>query len=167
MSAVRWMTRRAEKRWVSSTVESTLSSTRSGTERRGPFRRAEPTLRRHGCMAKFKLDPDALPTLAAAEAARLDAMSDDEITAAALADPDNPPLDAEELGRIAAAREVRAVRTRSGLTQAEFARAFHINVARLRDLEQARTRADSVILAYLKVIDEAPDVVRHALRKAS
>jgi putative transcriptional regulator len=118
-------------------------------------------------MAKLKIDPDALPTLAAADAARLDAMSDDEITAAALADPDNPPLDAEELGRIAAAREVRAVRTRSGLTQTEFARAFHINVARLRDLEQARTRADSVILAYLKVIDEAPDVVRHALRKAS
>jgi len=118
-------------------------------------------------MAKFKLDPDALPTLAAAEAARLDAMSDDEITAAALADPDNPPLDAEELARIAAAREVRAVRTRSGLTQAEFARAFHINVARLRDLEQARTRADSALLAYFKVIDEAPDVVRQALRKAS
>jgi putative transcriptional regulator len=117
-------------------------------------------------MAKFKLDPDALPTLAATEAARLDVMSDDEITAAALGDPDNPPLDAEELARIVAARQVRAVRIRSGLTQAEFARAFHINVARLRDLEQARTRADSAILAYLKVIDEAPEVVRQALRKA-
>jgi hypothetical protein len=31
-------------------------------------------------MAKSNLDPDALPTLAATEAARLDAMSDDEIT---------------------------------------------------------------------------------------
>jgi len=40
-------------------------------------------------------------------------------------------------------------------------------VARLRDLEQARTRAGSAILAYLKVIDEAPEVVRQALRKAS
>jgi putative transcriptional regulator len=118
-------------------------------------------------MAKLKLDPDALPTLAANEAARLDAMSDDEITAAARADPDNPPLDAEELARISAAREVRAVRTRSGLTQAEFARAFHINLARLRDLEQARTRADSAISAYLRVIDEAPDVVRQALRKVT
>jgi hypothetical protein len=53
-------------------------------------------------MAKFELDTDALPTLAATEAARLDAMSDDETTAAALADPDNPPLDADELARIAA-----------------------------------------------------------------
>src|ERR1700679_3378757 len=111
-------------------------------------------------MAKFKLDLDALPTLTPAEAARLDALSDEEITAAALADPDNPPLDAEELGRIAAAREVRAVRIRSGLPQAEFARAFHTNVTLLRVWEQARTRADSALLAYLKVIDEAPDVVR-------
>ena len=117
-------------------------------------------------MAKFKLDPDALPTLGAAEAARLDAMTDDEITAAALSDPDNPPLDADELARIAAARHVRAVRDRTGLSQPEFARAFHIDVARLRDLEQGRTRADSALLAYLKVIDEAPDVVRQALRGA-
>jgi hypothetical protein len=32
-------------------------------------------------------------------------MSDSEITAAALGDPDNPPPDADELARIAAARE--------------------------------------------------------------
>jgi putative transcriptional regulator len=88
-------------------------------------------------MAKFKLDPIALPTLGAAEAARLDAMTDDEITAAALSDPDNPPLDAEELARIAAARHLRAVRNRTGLSQSEFARAFHINVARLRSRASA------------------------------
>jgi putative transcriptional regulator len=107
---------------------------------------------------QFKLTP--------AEAARLDAMSDDKITAAARADPDNPPLSAEELARIRAARRVRAVRIRSGLSQTEFARAFHINVARLRDLEQGRTRADSALLAYLAVNDEAPEMVGPALRKA-
>jgi putative transcriptional regulator len=83
-----------------------------------------------------------------------------------LSDPDNPPLNADDLARIAAARRVRAVRTRSGLSQTEFARAFHINVARLRDLEQGRTRADSALLAYLAVIDEAPDTVRRALSSA-
>jgi putative transcriptional regulator len=59
------------------------------------------------------------------------------------------------------------VRTGSGLSHAEFARTFHINLARLRDFEQARTQADGALLAYLEVIDEAPDVVRRALRKAS
>ena len=55
---------------------------------------------------------------------------------------------------------------RSGLSQTEFARAFHINVARLRDLEQGRSQADSALLAYLTVIDEAPDTVRRVLLSA-
>jgi putative transcriptional regulator len=59
------------------------------------------------------------------------------------------------------------VRIRSGLCQTEFARAFHINVGRLRDLEQGRARADSALLAYPAVIDDAPDTVRRALRSAS
>ena len=117
-------------------------------------------------MAKFSLDRSAPPSITAAEAARLDTMSDDDIAAAALSDPDNPPLNADELARIAAARRVRAVRTRSGLSQTEFARVFHINVARLRDIEQGRTRADSALLAYLAVIDKAPETVRRALSGA-
>ena len=117
-------------------------------------------------MARFSLDRNAPPKLTAAEAARLDAMSEDDIMAAARSDPDNPPLNAEELARISAARRVRAVRTRSGLSQTEFARTFHINVGRLRDLEQGRTQADSALLAYLAVIDAAPDTVRRALRRA-
>ena len=117
-------------------------------------------------MAKFSLDRKMPPKLTSDQATRLDAMSDDDIAAAAQSDPDNPPLTTEELARIGAARRVRAVRIRSGLSQTEFARAFHINVARLRDLEQGRTRADSALLAYLTVIDEAPDTVRRALRSA-
>jgi putative transcriptional regulator len=93
-------------------------------------------------------------------------MSEDDIIAAARSDPDNPPLTAEEFKRIRAARRVRTVRIRSGLSQTQFARAFHINVAWLRDLEQRRTQADSALLAYLTVIDETPDTVRRALRRA-
>jgi putative transcriptional regulator len=117
-------------------------------------------------MAKFSIDRKRPPKLTAGQAARLDAMSDEDIAAAARSDPDNPPLTADELERIGAARRVRAVRMRSGLSQTEFARAFHINVARLRDLEQGRTQADSALLAYLTVIDEAPDTVRRALLSA-
>ena len=112
-------------------------------------------------MAKFSIDRKRPPKLTAGQAARLDAMSDEDIAAAARSDPDNPPLTADELKRIGAARRVRAVRMRSGLSQTEFARAFHINVARLRDLEQGRTQADRALLRpWAMVIDEAPDTVR-------
>ena len=45
-------------------------------------------------MARFTLDPNSPPELTVAERARLEALSDAEITASALADPDNPPLSA-------------------------------------------------------------------------
>jgi putative transcriptional regulator len=115
-------------------------------------------------MARFKLDLHAPPQLSQAEAARLDTMTDAEITAAARADADNPPLSAQELARVAAARKVRRVRAKSGLSQARFAQAFRINVSRLRDLEQGRTKADSALLAYLTVIDKEPETVKRALK---
>jgi putative transcriptional regulator len=55
------------------------------------------------------------------------------------------------------------VRAKTGLSQTRFARAFRINIGRLRDLEQGRTTADSVVLAYLKVIEREPDMVKRAL----
>ena len=51
----------------------------------------------------------------------------------------------------------------SALSQTAFARAFRINVGRLRDLEQGRATADSALLAYLGIIDREPDPVRRAL----
>jgi putative transcriptional regulator len=109
------------------------------------------------------LDPNNLPRLSAVELARLDAMSDAEITAAAISDPDNPPLTEEELARMRTVRIVRDVRVRTGLSQARFAEAFHISIGRLRDLEQGRTQADSALLAYLAVIDREPEAVKRAL----
>ena len=95
--------------------------------------------------------------------ARLDAMTDAEIDAASLSDPDNPPLTEDERARMAAARRVQAVRRRTGLSQARFAVEYHINVGRLRDLERGRTRPDSALLAYLTVIEHEPDVVKRVL----
>jgi putative transcriptional regulator len=114
-------------------------------------------------MARFTLDPNNPPELPLAEKARLDAMTDAQITQAARGDADNPPLTAAELRRLDAARHVRDVRANTGLSQPEFAKRFHINVARLRDLEQGRTQPDSAVLAYLAVIDKEPDAVRRAL----
>jgi putative transcriptional regulator len=114
-------------------------------------------------MARFTLDPNNPHRMSAEALARLDAMTDAEITAAALSDPDNPPLTEDELARVAAARRIQAIRAATGLSQAQFATQYHINVGRLRDLEQGRTRPDSAIMAYLTVIEREPDVVKRAL----
>lgn len=51
-------------------------------------------------MIRFVLDPANPPQLTEAEWARLDAMTEEEIEANALSDPDNPPLTDEELARL-------------------------------------------------------------------
>jgi len=62
---------------------------------------------------------------------------------------------------------VQAVRWRTGLSQAEFADAFRIDLTLLEDLEHGDVRPDAALTAYLRVIDHAPQVVRAALGRAS
>jgi putative transcriptional regulator len=59
--------------------------------------------------------------------------------------------------------DVKAIRTATGLTQEAFAQRYGFNLARLRDLEQKRTQPDSVVRAYLLVIQKNPKAVRDAL----
>jgi putative transcriptional regulator len=118
-------------------------------------------------MARFKLDPNDRPRMSPEALSRLDAMTDAEVTAAALSDSDNPPLTEDELARLAAARRIQAIRQRTGLSQTKFAAEYHINVGRLRDLERGRTRPDSALLAYLTVIEREPDVVKRSLAEAA
>jgi len=61
---------------------------------------------------------------------------------------------------------VRAVPWRSGLSQADFARAFHIDQGLIAALEHGEARPDAALTAYLRVIDHAPEVVREALERA-
>jgi putative transcriptional regulator len=58
---------------------------------------------------------------------------------------------------------VKAIREATGLTQETFAMRYGFNLARLRDLEQKRTRPDSVVRAYLMVIQKNPKAVKDAL----
>ena len=117
-------------------------------------------------MGKLRLDPASLPTLSVDERARLDGLTDAEIAAAAEEDPENPPLTADELARLAPARLIRSVRQGLGLSQPQFARAFRFTVGKVRDLEQGRTRPDSATLAYLQVIRHDPETVKRALASA-
>jgi putative transcriptional regulator len=59
--------------------------------------------------------------------------------------------------------DVKAIRKTTGLTQEAFALRYGFNLARLRDLEQKRTHPDSVVRAYLLVIQNNPKAVREAL----
>lgn len=112
-------------------------------------------------MIKFRKG-DAF-TLSDDQRARLDALTDDEVEAGALDDPEAQPVSADHLERMLAAREVRLARQATGLSQIVFAKVYRFKVGRLRDLEQGRTRADSAIEAYLTAIRRDPDAVKRLL----
>jgi len=95
--------------------------------------------------------------------ARLRTMMDEEVEAAAAADPDNPPLTDEQLARAVFGRRVRLLRDRLDLSQADFAGRFRIPVASLRDWEQGRRLPDAATRAYLTVIEREPEAVLRAL----
>ena len=63
--------------------------------------------------------------------------------------------------------DVREVRTRMGLSQAQFATKFGFPPATLRNWEQGRSRPDAPTRVLLAVIAKHPDAVEDVLRKAS
>jgi putative transcriptional regulator len=97
---------------------------------------------------------------------RADAMTEDEIHAAALADPDAQPLTPERLARMRRTPQVRVIRRALGLSQEEFATRFHIPLGTLRDWEQGRKDPDAAARAYLVVIGRNPTAVADALRSS-
>lgn len=94
---------------------------------------------------------------------RVRAMTDGEVEAAALSDPDAQPMTAEQLARMRRMPDIRALRNRLGMTQEQFARTFHLPLGTVRDWEQGRTRPDAPALALLAVIDREPEAARRAL----
>lgn len=105
---------------------------------------------------------DPLPQ-GATDWARLEAMTDEEVRAAALSDPDAQPLTPEQLARMRRVSRVKVIRQRLGMTQAEFAQAFHLPLTTLRDWEQHRSTPDAPARALLLAIERAPEVMRRLL----
>jgi putative transcriptional regulator len=60
--------------------------------------------------------------------------------------------------------DVRAIRTKLGMTQDEFAGRFGFSVNTLRHWEQGKRQPEGPTRAYLLVIDRAPKAVQKALR---
>ena len=59
--------------------------------------------------------------------------------------------------------DVRALRSKLGLSQAEFASQYGISLRTLQEWEQGRTSPDSTVRAYLTVIERNPQAVIDAL----
>jgi putative transcriptional regulator len=81
-------------------------------------------------------------------------------------DPDDPEdfaVSPEGLDRAQRSRLIRRTRTGLGLSQAEFARRFHVPVGTLRDWEQARATAPDFAVAYVRVIAKHPEMVTAAV----
>ena len=95
--------------------------------------------------------------------ARLDAMADEETVAAALSDPDAQPLAPDQLAEMRRVSRVKVLRRRLGMTQAEFAEAFHLPITTLRDWEQHRSVPDAPARALLLAIERDPEVMRRLL----
>ena len=94
---------------------------------------------------------------------RFDAMTDEEVMAAAKSDPDAQPLTDEQLKRMQRIPFAKHLRWKLGLSQQEFAERFQIPIGTLRDWEQGRVEPDRPARAYLKVIANNPAAVDDAL----
>jgi putative transcriptional regulator len=90
-------------------------------------------------------------------------LTDDEIEAAALADPDARPSTEEELKRMRRVPLAKHARWRAGMSQHRFAEAYEIAIGTLRDWEQGRSEPDQTARAYLKVIAADPAGTLRAL----
>jgi len=87
---------------------------------------------------------------------RLGAMSDADVRKAARADPDAQPLNKVQLSKMRRVSRVKTLRERTGLTQREFAAAFHLPLTTLRDWEQRRSIPDAPARALLLAIERDP-----------
>jgi putative transcriptional regulator len=95
-------------------------------------------------------------------------MTEEEIIAAAKEDPDALPLTANELQqftRVSSREEVdvKAMRQKLHLSQKKFANYFGVSVRTIQEWEQHRCYPSATARNFMKVIAQAPEIVRKAL----
>ena len=112
-----------------------------------------------------RIDSDA-PVTDETDWEAFDALTDDEVTAAALTDPDNPPLTETELATMRRVPNVRAIREAQGLSQTAFAERYALPVGVVRDWEQGRYSPPAAAVTLLNVIEHRPGAVDEAIAEA-
>ena len=96
----------------------------------------------------------------------VDALSDEDTEQAALSDPDAPPTSPEAMAHFQRTVDVKAIRERLGLTQAQFATTFHLSLTTVQAWEQGQNLPDPVARTLLRVIERNPEAVKDALAVA-
>ncbi len=119
-----------------------------------------------GTIAQVMSDGTTQPLTEGTDWERLHAMTDEEVAAAALTDPDAQPLTDAQLAQMKSVPRAKVLRRALGLTQEEFATRYHIPVGTLRDWEQGRSEPDQPARAYLAVIAGDPEGVSRTLAAA-
>src|SRR5687767_5253975 len=107
-----------------------------------------------GTVVQVLPDGSTRPLKGRTDWARLAAMTEEEIEANALSDPDNPPLTPAELERMRPVPNPKRIRQRLRMTQEQFAARFHVPLGTLRDWEQGARVPDSAAKTLLRVIDK-------------
>jgi putative transcriptional regulator len=97
---------------------------------------------------------------------RLANMTEEEIEANALSDPDNPPLTEEELARLRPLPNPKRIREQLGLSQFEFALALELSVETVQDWEDSFPWISYPVQTLLRLIEQDPEGVKAALEKS-
>lgn len=97
--------------------------------------------------------------------AAFDAMTEEQVMAAALSDPDAQPWpEGKKMRRISKAKWIRF---KLVLSQDDFAARYHIPLATLIAWERHEAEPDAVALAFLAAIAADPQAVANALAKSA
>jgi putative transcriptional regulator len=117
----------------------------------------------NGTVVQIMPDDSLYPIEDKTDWTRLKNMTEEEIEAGALADPDNPPMTEKELKRLRRVPNPREIRKKLHMTQEQFSMRFHVPLGTLRDWEQGAKVPDTAARSYLRVIEKAPQTVMQAL----
>ena len=98
--------------------------------------------------------------MTAADRRRLETMTDEEITAAALTDPDNPPLSDERLARFCRPALAKRIRHKLRMGRETFSAAYGIPMETLRAWERHEVEPTAVEIAYLRLIEREPELAK-------
>lgn len=113
---------------------------------------------------KTKIDLSGKPT-GQTDWKKVRDLSDQQIRDAAATDPDAPILTDRELAEFKRVPDVKSLRARLRMSQAEFAAAYHVRLGTVRDWEQHRVVPDGAARTLLTLIERAPKTVRELLGK--
>ena len=113
-------------------------------------------------ITRVTLDPNN-PSKGKTDWEQVDAMTEEEIHAAALSDPDAQPVTPEELEEFKPVPDAKVIREEMNLTQKEFASRFQLSLRTLQDWETGQLEPDPAAKALLPIIVHSPELVEKVL----